>query len=256
MARLEVTTLQGIPEVRAGDDLAALILQSLSANGIAPADGDVVALAQKIVSKAEDRFVRLADVTPSARAQDYAAQTGKDARLIEVILEESREVLRARPGLIIVEDRRGLVLANAGIDASNVPGSDEDTVLLLPVDPDASAARLRAALEAQTGRRLAVIILDSIGRAWRQGTVGTAIGSAGLPALLDLRGNADRVGRTLIATEIGLADEIAAAASLLIGQAAEGTPVALLRGVPSAYMATPEGRAADIQRPRQMDLFR
>ncbi len=253
MARLEVSTLEGVPEVRSGDSLTAIIVQAMAASGLAFADGDVVALAQKIVSKAENRFVRLADVTPSARALDYAQQTGKDARLVEVMLQESREVLRVRPGLIVVEDRRGLVLANAGIDASNVPGSDQEIVLLLPVDPDASAARLRAELEETSGKQLAVVILDSIGRAWRTGTVGTAIGSAGLPALLDLRGQPDRVGRTLMATVVGLADEVAAAASLMIGQAAEGTPVALLRGVP--YVRG-EGRAADIQRPRDTDMFR
>ena len=253
MARLEVTTLEGLPEIRAGDDLAAIILASLKANGMSLADGDVIALAQKIVSKAENRFVALRSVEPTPEALRYAAETGKDARLVEVLLRESREVLRTRPNLMIVEDKRGLVLANAGIDASNVPGSDDDVVLLLPVDPDASAARLREALQLATGRKLAVLILDSIGRAWRSGTVGTAIGCAGLPALLDLRGRTDRVGRTLMVTEIGLADEVSAAASLLIGQAAEGTPVAIVRGVPYARA---EGRAADLQRPRKMDLFR
>lgn len=253
MARLEILTLEGVPEVRPGDDLAALVLSAVAANGLALADGDVVALAQKIVSKAENRFVPLRSVEASAEALKYAKETGKDARLMEVLLGESRTVLRARPGLMVVEDKRGLVLANAGIDASNVPGSDEDVVLLLPEDPDASAARLREALQAAAGCKLAVVILDSIGRAWRSGTIGTAIGCAGLPALLDLRGLPDRMGRTLMATEIGLADEVAAAASLLIGQAAEGTPVAIVRGVPYARA---EGRAADIQRPRDKDLFR
>jgi len=253
MARLEVATPEGLPEIRPGDDLAAIILAALAANGMTLADGDVVALAQKIVSKAENRFVALRSVEPTAEAHMYAAETGKDPRLVEVLLRESREVLRTRPNLMIVEDRRGLVLANAGIDASNVPGSDDDVVLLLPVDPDASAARLRQALQQATGCKLAVVILDSIGRAWRSGTVGTAIGCAGLPALLDLRGRNDRVGRTLMVTEIGLADEVSAAASLLIGQAAEGTPVAIVRGVPYERA---EGRAADLQRPRKMDLFR
>lgn len=253
MARLEVTTLEGFPEVAPGDDLAALILAALERNGMALADGDVVALAQKIVSKAENRFVALRTVTPSAEALRHAAETGKDARLVEVLLRETRAVLRSRPGVMIVEDVRGLVLANAGIDASNVPGSAGDTVLLLPVDPDASAARLRDALQRATGRRLAVVILDSIGRAWRLGTVGTCIGCAGLPALMDLRGRSDREGRTLMVTEIGLADEVSAAASLLIGQAAEGTPVAIVRGVPYARA---EGRARDLQRPRDKDLFR
>ena len=253
MARLEVITLAGIPEIAAGDDLAGIVATSIAGNGLTLQDGDVIAVAQKIVSKAENRFVDLRTISPSEQAVKYAAETGKDARLIEVMLRESNSVVRVRPGLIIVEDKRGMVLANAGIDASNVPGSDNDTVLLLPADPDASAAQLRAALQERAGCKLAVVILDSIGRAWRSGTIGTAIGCAGLPALLDLRGNVDRVGRTLIATEIGLADEVAAAASLLIGQMAEGTPVALVRGVPYARA---EGRAADLQRPKSMDLFR
>lgn len=253
MARLEVITLEGIPEVAAGDDLAGIIAAAVAGSGLKLQDGDVIAVAQKIVSKAENRFVDLRTITPSEQAVKYAAETGKDARLVEVMLRESNAVVRVRPGLIVVEDKRGLVLANAGIDASNVPGSENDTVLLLPVDPDASAAQLRAALQAQAGCTLAVLILDSIGRAWRSGTIGTAIGCAGLPALLDLRGNVDRVGRTLIATEIGLADEVAAAASLLIGQMAEGTPVAIVRGVPYARA---EGQARDLQRPKSMDLFR
>lgn len=257
MARLEVMTLDAFPEVSTGDDLALLIEASLRASALDVQDGDVVAVAQKIVSKAEGRAVNLASIVPSAPALRLAQNTGKDARLVELILRESvvagGAVVRIRPGLIIVEDSRGLVLANAGIDASNVPESEDGKVLLLPIDPDRSAALLRAALEAATGCRLAVVILDSIGRAWRLGTVGTAIGCSGLPALLDLRGSVDRNGRTLQATEIGLADEVAAAASLMIGQAAEGTPVALLRGVP--YGRT-EGRARSLQRPKSMDLFR
>jgi coenzyme F420-0:L-glutamate ligase/coenzyme F420-1:gamma-L-glutamate ligase len=257
MARLEVMTLDAFPEVGTGDDLALLIEAALQASDLELQDGDVVAVAQKIVSKAEGRAVNLASVLPSGPALGLAQNTGKDARLVELILRESvaagGAVVRIRPGLIIVEDSRGLVLANAGIDASNVPESEDGKVLLLPIDPDRSAALLRAALEAATGCRLAVVILDSIGRAWRLGTVGTAIGCSGLPALLDLRGSVDRNGRTLQATEIGLADEVAAAASLMIGQAAEGTPVALLRGVP--YGRT-EGRARSLQRPKSMDLFR
>lgn len=247
--RLEVITLEGLPEIRAGMDLPALIVDQMESNGLKFKEGDVLALAQKIVSKAEDRFVDLASVVPSDDALRHAKTTGKDARLIELILQESQAVMRVRPGLMIVRDRRGLVLANAGIDASNVPGG---RVLLLPVDPDASAARLRDALQQHAGCSLAVVILDSIGRAWRSGTVGTAIGCAGLPALLDLRGTPDRDGRTLQVTEIGLADEVAAAASLVIGQAGEGTPVALLRGVPYRRAS---GSAAQLQRPLSMDLF-
>ena len=257
MARLEVMTLDAFPEVGTGDDLALLIEAALQASDLELQDGDVVAVAQKIVSKAEGRAVNLESIMPSAPALRLAQNTGKDARLVELILRESvvagGAVVRIRPGLIIVEDSRGLLLANAGIDASNVPESEDGMVLLLPIDPDRSAALLRAALEAATGCRLAVVVLDSIGRAWRLGTVGTAIGCSGLPALVDLRGSVDRNGRTLQATEIGLADEVAAAASLMIGQAAEGTPVAILRGVP--YGRT-EGRARSLQRPKSMDLFR
>jgi len=250
--RLEVITFEGLPEIRAGADLADLIHARMESDGLRLEQGDVIAIAQKIVSKAEDRCVELASVKPSDEALRYANITGKDARLVELILRESASVMRVGPNLMIVRDRRGLVLANAGIDASNVPGVSGDRVLLLPLDPDASAARLRDALQQRAGCAIAVVILDSIGRAWRMGTVGTAIGCAGLPALLDLRGTPDRDGRPLQSSEIGLADEVAAAASLMIGQAAEGTPMALLRGVPYARAA---GHAVQLQRPLSMDLF-
>lgn len=214
-------------------------------------DGDVVVLAQKIVSKAEGREVSLASVTPSARAEELAGITLKDPRLVELVLRESTEVVRAVPNILIVRHRLGFVMAQGGIDASNVDGTD--TVLLLPIDPDASAARLRQALMALTGADVGVVINDSWGRAWRIGTVGTAIGVAGLPGLIDMRGKPDLNGRILRVTEIGHADEIAAAASLLMGQADEGRPVVILRGL--GRLAA-EGTARDLVRPVRQDLFR
>lgn len=249
--RLTAVGLDEIGEVVPGDDLAAAILDALAAAGETLQPGDVIALAQKIVSKAEGRAVRLADVTPSPRAEELAGVTGKDPRLCELLLAETHLVLRQREGLVVVEDVRGMVLANAGIDASNVT-ADGDSVLLLPVDSDASARALRAALEQRSGVAPAVVILDSIGRAWRQGTVGTAIGVAGMPALLDLRGKPDMHGRLLETSELGLADEVAAAASLLMGQADERCPAVLLRGL----SFTGDGAARDLLRPRDRDMFR
>jgi coenzyme F420-0:L-glutamate ligase/coenzyme F420-1:gamma-L-glutamate ligase len=243
--------VRGIPPVTAGNDLAALMLAALEAESESLADGDVLVLAQKIVSKAEGRTVRLDDVTPSPRALELAAETGKDPRVVELILRESTEIVRQRPGLLIVVHRLGIVLANAGIDASNVGGSGQ--VLLLPVDPDASAARIRETLRARTGAEVAVLVIDSIGRAWRRGTIGTAIGVSGMPALLDLRGRPDLDGRLLESTEVGIADELAAAASLLMGQAQEGLPAVLVRGF---HVAGPAGRAPDLLRPKESDLFR
>ncbi|MGE0658487.1 MAG: coenzyme F420-0:L-glutamate ligase [Reyranellaceae bacterium] len=253
-ATLTLTALPGIPRIAGGDDLLSVVVAALQRARLELRDGDILVLAQKIVSKAENRSVRLADVTPSPRARALAQETGKDARLIELILSESAQVLRVRPGLIVVEHRLGFVLANAGIDASNVDDSENDErVLLLPQNPDASCARLRAALERSFGRRLGVVINDSIGRAWRLGTVGTALGSSGLAAMLDLRGEADMNGRILRASEIGAADEVAAAASLLMGQGAEGRPIVHLRGFPYGLG---EGNARDLLRPPEMDLFR
>lgn len=251
---LTVTALSGIPTVEAGADLAGVALDGLAASGIALGDGDILAFAQKVVSKAEGRRVALAGVTPSARARDLAERAQKDPRIVELILGETAEVLRCRPGAIIVEDIRGLVMAHAGIDASNVEGANGgESVLLLPADPDASAARIRAEIHARTGRTVGIIVNDSFGRAWRLGTVGTAIGVAGLPALLDLRGRPDRTGRLLQTSELGVADEAAAAASLMMGQADEGRPIVHMRGFPYAMS---DGKAADLVRPRQMDLFR
>jgi coenzyme F420-0:L-glutamate ligase/coenzyme F420-1:gamma-L-glutamate ligase len=254
LRRLELIALEGIPLVQPGDDLAALILAAIERAKLTLADRDVIVVAQKIVSKAEGRRVKLSSVEPSARARELAPQLAKDARLVEIVLRESCEVLRVRSGVIVVEDIRGLVLANAGVDASNVnEDGGEDSVLLLPADPDASAARLRADLSAHTSRDIGIVINDSIGRAWRNGTIGTAIGVSGLPGLLDLRGTPDLFGRVLRTTDLGLADEVAAAASLLMGQAGEGCPAVLVRGVPYARR---EGSAAELLRPKAMDFFR
>ena len=253
-AQLVLTALDGFPTIRPGDDLADIIAQSASRTGVALRDGDIVVIAQKIVSKAEGRLARLRDIDPSARARELAAQSAKDPRVVELILRESTEVVRARPGVIIVAHRLGFVMANAGVDASNVEGEpDQEVVLLLPENPDMSAARLRDQLRAIAGVDLGVIINDSFGRAWRLGTIGTAIGAAGLPALLDLRGKPDRTGRRLQVTEVGIADEVAAAASLLMGQAAEGRPVIHVRGFPYDRR---EGSAAELIRPKEQDLFR
>jgi len=252
--RLELVAIEGIGAVRPGDDLGRLLAEALRARGPAPREGDVIAVAQKIVSKSENRYVRLDSVTPTARAIELAARCDKDPRLVQVILGETREVLRTAPGVLVVEDLRGLVLANAGVDRSNV---DQDgggeRVLLLPADPDASAARIRARLKEAAGVDVGVLVNDSLGRAWRLGTVGAAIGVSGLPGLLDRRGEADLQGRRLEITEVGYADELAAAASAVMGQAAEGRPAVLIRG---AAWPRREGSARELQRPRAKDLFR
>jgi coenzyme F420-0:L-glutamate ligase/coenzyme F420-1:gamma-L-glutamate ligase len=252
---ITLTALPNIPHVHAGDDVAALLLDALGRAGLALRDGDVLAIAQKIVSKAEGQQVWLAEVTPSPRAEELAAVVGKDARLIELILRESSEVSRLRPGVIIVRHRLGFTSANAGIDRSNVQlaSGEEEAVLLLPRDPDASAAALRAALLAATGAAVGVVITDSHGRPFRLGTVGVAIGVAGIPALWDRRGEADLYGYRLQHTDVGLADEIAAAAGLLMGQAAEGLPAVLIRGL---RLPPAEGRATDLVRPPELDLYR
>lgn len=249
---LTLTGLPGLPLVSPGDDLTKLIQDGLDRAGISLADGDVVVVAQKVVSKAEGRYAVLADVVPSDRAIELAQATEKDPRLVELILQESEEVVRTRPGVLIVAHRLGFVMANAGIDRSNIDGNGE-RVLLLPENPDASAARLRDALARASGARIAVIVSDSIGRAWRNGTVGHALGAAGLPTLLDARGRTDLFGRALAVTEIGFADEIAAAASLIQGQADESAPVVLVRGL--AWQGEDTDAAALI-RAREHDLFR
>ena len=251
--RLELFAVPGLPMVRAGDDIAALIAAGLARHGETLRDRDVVVVAQKIVSKAEHRVVDLASVTASPRAIALALEVGKDPRLVEVILSESTRVVRSRPNLLILQHRLGFVMANAGVDHSNVaPQDGVDRVLLLPRDPDASADALRRALAARFGVSLGVIISDSFGRPWRRGTAGVAIGAAGLPSLIDLRGLPDLFGRTLEVSIVGFADEIAAAASLLQGQAAEASPVVVVRGL--AWSA-PDAPAAELVRPPQEDLF-
>lgn len=247
---LLVRPLPGVPRVAKGDDVAKLALAALDRAGLLPQDGDILVFAQKIISKSEGRSIALDGVTPSARAETLAAETGKDARIVELILQESTDVLRRRPGVIVVEHRLGLVLANAGIDQSNV---DAGHALLLPVDPDASATKIRQDVRAASGVDVAVLIIDSIGRVWRHGTVGTTIGASGIATLLDLRGQPDLNGRRLESSEIAYADELASAASLTMGQAAEGVPIVLIRGAPYPRR---EGSAADLLRPKAMDLFR
>ena len=236
------------------DDLPALLAEGFQRAGLVPQKGDVLALAQKIVSKAEGRSVDLATVTPSPRAIALAAEVQKDPRLVELILSESVRVVRSRPNVLIVEHKRGWVMANAGIDQSNVgPTDGVERALLLPVDPDGSAAKISARLGELLGTAPAVIVTDSFGRAWRRGTQGIAIGAAGLPALLDLRGNPDLFGRTLQVSISGFADEIAAAASLVQGQGNEAQPAVLVRGLSWAGMPNP---ASELVRPAAEDMFR
>lgn len=251
---LVLTALPELPLVRPGDDLAALIAAGLQRACLQLQAGDVLVVAQKVVSKAEGRYVALESVTPSARAVELGAMVEKDARLVELILGESRAVLRQRAGALVVEHRLGFVCANAGIDHSNVEQhAGGGQVLLLPADPDASCAALRELLGALCGVEPGVIINDSHGRAWRSGTVGVALGVAGVPALMDLRGWPDLYGERLQITQVGLADELAAAASIIMGQAGEGLPVVHLRGVP---YASRNGTARELIRPIDQDLFR
>ena len=246
MTELRVFPLEGIPEVEAGDDLGALLTAAAQrAGGLE--DGDVVVVAQKAVSKAEGRVIDLADVEPSHQARELAADA--DPRHLEAILQESKRIVRSRPPLLIVETRHGFVCASAGVDASNAKGSG--TVVLLPLDPDASAAQLRAALHERTGRRVAVIVSDSFGRPWRQGTTDVALGVAGLTPLLDLRGTLDSTGYELQSTQIAVADELAGAAELVLGKT-RGTPVAVIRG----FAAAGEGTGRDLLMPLDRDLFR
>jgi coenzyme F420-0:L-glutamate ligase/coenzyme F420-1:gamma-L-glutamate ligase len=254
MTSLEVITLTGLPLIKAGDDLVELIASGLKRSRVNPRAQDVLVVAQKIVSKAEGRMADLAAIKPSAQAIALAADVGKDPRLVEIILSESVRVVRARRGVLIVEHRLGFIMANAGVDQSNVAPEDGSAhVLLLPENPDRSAETLRRGLASLTGIDLAVVINDSFGRPWRQGTAGAAIGVAGLPALIDLRGRSDLFGRKLEVSVIGFADEIAAAASLVMGQADEATPVVLIRGL---RWSAPESTAANIVRSPNEDLFR
>jgi coenzyme F420-0:L-glutamate ligase / coenzyme F420-1:gamma-L-glutamate ligase len=239
---VRVLPVEGMPEVESGADLGQLI-----ANAVELEDGDVVVVAQKVVSKAEGRVVRLAEVEPSERAKAIAL--GGDPRRIEVILRESARLVRLRPPLVIAQTPQGFVCASAGVDASNAPA--EDTLVLLPLDPDASAAALRARLRELTGRSVGVIVSDSFGRAWRQGTTDVAIGCSGLTPVVDLAGERDRAGYELHATVIAVADQIAGAAQLVMGKL-DGIPVAVVRGLDVAG----EGSAHELVMPPERDLFR
>ena len=252
-ARLELFAVPGIPMVRPGDNLPAMIVAGLDGAGYRLHDRDVVVIAQKIVSKAEDRAVDLADVVPTPEAIALAETVGKDPRIVQVVLSDSVKVVRSRPNLMIMQHRLGFVMANAGVDQSNVAEADgRHRALLLPLDPDGSAEAIRARLAAAYNVELGVVISDSFGRPWRRGTVGVAIGAAGLPSIIDLRGQPDLFGRTLEVSIIGFADEIAAAASLLQGQAAEAQPVVVLRGL---TWHAPNVPVADVVRPPEEDLF-
>lgn len=252
--RVTLCALPGIPLLRAGDDLGAIIVAAVAQARLDVDDGDIFVVAQKAVSKAQGRAVDLATVTPSSRARALAAEVGKDPRLVEVILSESVRVVRQRPGLLIVEHRCGWIMANAGVDQSNVPaGAGAEPVLLLPKDCDGAAEALRAALTTHFAKRLGIIINDSFGRPWRRGTVGVALGAAGIPALCDMRGQPDLNRRALKVTETGFADEVAAAASLLMGQADEGRPVVHVCGFAPSEAAV---AAQALIRPAAEDLFR
>jgi coenzyme F420-0:L-glutamate ligase/coenzyme F420-1:gamma-L-glutamate ligase len=253
-AELRFIALPDFPQVVPGDDLAALTAEALARAGLELHSDDVLVFAQKVISKAEGRRIDLADVVPSARALELAQTVQKDPRLVELVLRESRRVVRSAKDVLIVEHRLGLIMANAGIDQSNVADPvDGEFALLLPDDPDASAARLRERLRTLTGSEAGIVVSDSFGRPWRAGTVGVAIGCAGFPATLDLRGQTDLFGRPLRVTVVGHADEIASAASILMGQANEGRPVILVRGL---TLREPHQSAAALIRPSQQDLFR
>jgi coenzyme F420-0:L-glutamate ligase / coenzyme F420-1:gamma-L-glutamate ligase len=236
----------GIGEVHVGEDLAGLIAAALVAAGLELLDGDVVVVASKIVSKSEDRVIQLGGLAASSRARRLAELTGKDEAFVEAVLAESVDVSRAAPNVLVVRHRLGFTSANAGLDRSNYDGP-EDTVLALPLDPDGSARSIRQGLEKATGRRVAVVIADTHGRPFRRGNVGVAIGLSGMEALVDQRGEADRYGRVLEATFIPTADQVAGAAALVSGEAAEGLPVVIVRGAP--VRASESARASDLVRP-------
>jgi len=250
---LQLIPLLNIPLIQPGDDLAGLIFEATQRTNLELTHTDILVIAQKIVSKAEDCFVRLANVTPSPQAVALAEITGKPPELVEVILWDTAEVIRAQPGLLIVEHTLGFISANAGLDHSNV-SPDPDTMLRLPPDPDASARSIRHKLTALTGAAAPVLVIDSHGRPWRKGTAGVVIGLSGLKPVEDLRGIPDLFGEPLEHTDVGFTDQIAAAASLLMGQAAEGCPVVIVRGL--TFSPDERARAADVLRPRDMDVFR
>jgi coenzyme F420-0:L-glutamate ligase / coenzyme F420-1:gamma-L-glutamate ligase len=246
---IELIPVAGLPEVREGDDLARLIFRTARTAGVALRDRDIVVIAQKIVSKAEGRLARLSAIEPSAQASQLAAKQGRDPRLVEIILRESRRIVREHP-VLIVETHHGFVCANAGVDHSNVPG--EDVVTLLPTDPDGSARVIAATLRKLSKKRVAVVISDTFGRPWRLGLTNVAVGAAGVPVLLDLRGTRDREGKPLQATILAVADELAAAAGLVMGKR-EGIPAVIIRGYKYRPAQEPATR---IIRPAHEDLFR
>lgn len=246
---IQIYPLHGLPQIGGASDLGALIADALGASDIALAKGDVLVVAQKIVSKAEGRVVRLDSVTPSERAVHWARDWGKDSRLIELVLSEAKSILRMERGVIIAETQHGFICANAGVDVSN---TEEGTAVLLPVDPDASARGIRDTFRKRFGVDVAVIVSDTFGRAWREGLVNVALGVAGMEALRDERGLPDMNGRRMEATVVAVADEIVAAAGLVMGKA-DATPVALVRGV---LLKSTEGSGRDLLRPKERDLFR
>ena len=251
---ITLTAVSNIPHIQPNDDLGAIFASALRAEGMVLQNGDILAIAQKVISKAEGRLVRLGDVVVSDRARQVAMETDKEPAIVELILRESDEISRQRPGVLVVRHKLGFTSANAGIDRSNVSQDNEnETVLLLPIDPDGSATRLREAMAAEFGVDVGVVITDSHGRPFRLGTLGVAIGVAGIPALWDRVGESDLYGYELQHTTVGVADEIAAAAGLLMGQAAEGMPLVLVRGL---ALPMENGRATDLVRPKEMDLYR
>lgn len=252
--RIEIFPIPGIPLVQPGDDPAALVVEAAEAAGLSLRSDDILVVAQKIVSKAEGRLVRLADVTPGEEALRLAQETDKDARVVQAVLDDSAAVVRARLGVLIVEQSSGWVCAHGGLDHSNVAPEEDETVALLPADSDASATAIRGRIEAKTGAVVAVLISDSHGRPWKMGTVGVCIGCAGLPALWDQRGLTDLFGYELVASEECIADELCAAATLVMGQSSEGRPAAIIRGYRRPDVA--DAPARSIQRPAEKDLFR
>lgn len=259
MTGISLFPVSNLPLIEPGDDLGSLIIDKLRAAGQAVQPGDIVVIAQKVVSKAEGRLVRLTDVVPDARSEEIAQVVDKDPRHVQVVLDDSNEILRTRRGLLVVEQKSGWVCANAGVDRSNVAATEDEMLALLPEDADASAARIRARLlelsilGAET--KLGVLINDSHGRAWRVGTVGVCIGCAGLPALWNQNGLRDLYGYELHASEECIADELCAAASLIMGQSSEGNPVVVIRGYqPPEHLRPTTARI--IQRPAAMDVFR
>ena len=250
---ITLTALQGFPLIQEGDDIAEIILQTIFANNLQIENNDIFVIAQKIISKSEGRKVCLEDVSPSEKAINLANKTNKDPRIVELILNESSEIIRVAHGVIITKHKLGFIMANAGIDQSNINENDDESyALLLPVDPDASSKRIKDAIEEITNKKISVIVNDSIGRPWRIGTVGHALGVAGLSPVIDLRGTKDLFQRELKVSEVALADELSAAASILMGQGSEGKPIILIRGL--QIEESQEG-IKSLLRPKTKDLF-